>query len=58
MYLCDLLTPYKPDGCLRSSGRNLLTIPKSRLLTKSDWAFAIHVPKLWNSLPEDLKLAK
>ncbi|KAF7645912.1 hypothetical protein LDENG_00196260 [Lucifuga dentata] len=55
--LGDLLTLYKPDRCLRSSDRNLLVVPKSRLVTKGDRAFAIHAPRLWNSLPEDLRLA-
>ncbi len=26
-YICDLLTPYEPDRCLRSSGRALLMVP-------------------------------
>ncbi len=30
-YICDLLTPCEPDRCLRSSGRALLMVPKSRL---------------------------
>ena len=56
-YICDLLTPYEPDRCLRSSGRALLTVPKSRLVTKGDRAFAIRAPHLWNALPGDLRQA-
>ncbi|KAF7668707.1 hypothetical protein LDENG_00293350 [Lucifuga dentata] len=48
----------KTKGSLRSSGSNLLTITKSNLKTKGDRAFAVRVPKLWNDLPEDLRLAK
>ncbi|KAF7649266.1 hypothetical protein LDENG_00144190, partial [Lucifuga dentata] len=56
-YICDLLTFYKPDGSLRSSDRNLLVVPKSHLVTKGNRASAIRAPRLWNSLPEDLRLA-
>ncbi|KAF7644272.1 hypothetical protein LDENG_00224820, partial [Lucifuga dentata] len=58
IYIGDLLSPYEPDGCLRFSGRNLLTVPESHLVTKGDRAFAVRAPKLWNSLPEKLRLAK
>ncbi len=57
VYICDLLIPYEPDHCLRSSGRALLLVPKSRLFTKGDRAFAIRAPKLWNSLPGDIRHA-
>ena len=40
-YICDLLTPYEPDHHLRSSSRALLKVPKSRLVTKGDQAFAV-----------------
>ncbi len=56
-YICDLLTLYEPDCWLRSSGRALLMVPKSRLVTKGDRAFAIRAPKLWNSLPGDIRQA-
>ncbi|KAF7645138.1 hypothetical protein LDENG_00209400, partial [Lucifuga dentata] len=42
---------YEPDHCLRSSGRNLLIVPESRLVTKADRAVAVRAPKLWNSQP-------
>ncbi len=35
-YICDLLTPCVSDRCLRSSGRALLMIPKSQLVTNGD----------------------
>ncbi|KAF7667099.1 hypothetical protein LDENG_00076430, partial [Lucifuga dentata] len=34
IYICDLLTFYEPDCCLRSSDRNLLIVPECRLLPK------------------------
>ncbi|KAF7650077.1 hypothetical protein LDENG_00131650, partial [Lucifuga dentata] len=36
IYICDLLTPYEPDCCLRTFGRNLLIVPESRLVTEGD----------------------
>ena len=56
-YICDLLTPYEPDPRLRSSSRALLMVPKSRLITKGGRAFAVRAPRLWNSLPADLRQA-
>ncbi len=32
-------------------------VPKSRLVTKGDRAFSIRAPKLWNSLPGDIRHA-
>ncbi|KAF7647122.1 hypothetical protein LDENG_00177200, partial [Lucifuga dentata] len=58
IYIGDLLSPHEPDRCLRSSGRNLLTVPESHLVTKGDQTFAVRAPKLWKSLPEELRLAK
>ena len=56
-YILEMLTPYEPDRSLRSSDRALLMVPKSRLVTKGDRAFAVRAPKLWNALPEGLRLA-
>ena len=44
--ICDLLTPHEPEGCLRSSSRSRLMVPKSGLLNKGDRAFAVWAPKL------------
>lgn len=38
-YTCELLTPYEPDRRLRSSGKGLLAVPRSRLVTRGDRAF-------------------
>ncbi|KAF7654724.1 hypothetical protein LDENG_00065570 [Lucifuga dentata] len=56
-YICDMLIPYEPACSLRSSDSNLLTIANSNLKTKGG-VFAFRAPKLWNDLPEDLRLAK
>ena len=56
-YICDLLLPYEPERCLRSTGTALLMVPRSRLITKGDRAFAVRAPQLWNSLPSDLRQA-
>ena len=49
-YIFDLLTPYEPDCCLRSSDRALLMDPISRLVTIGDQAFAIQPSQLWSSV--------
>ncbi len=56
-YISDLLSSYEPDRCLRSSSKGLLSVPKARLISKGDRAFAVRAPKLWNSLPLDLRKA-
>ncbi|XP_061565199.1 uncharacterized protein LOC133419794 [Cololabis saira] len=54
-YIKDCLVPYEPRCSLRSSGGSLLEIPRSRLKTKGDRAFAIRAPSLWNDLPEEIR---
>lgn len=56
--LTDLLTPYEPEHSLGSSGRVLLVIPGALLEMKGDRAVALMAPRLWNKLPEELRLAK
>ncbi|KAF7664999.1 hypothetical protein LDENG_00156800 [Lucifuga dentata] len=46
---------YVTSRILRSSGKDLLSVPLSRLKTKGDRAFAIMAPKLWNSLLPNLR---
>jgi len=55
-YICKLLRPHEPKRSLRSSGRGLLTALKSKVATKGDRAFSVRAPKLWNSLPDDLRV--
>jgi hypothetical protein len=54
-YLTELLLPYKPCRSLRSSSSLLLQVPKSKLKNYGDRAFAVAAPKLWNSLPADIR---
>lgn len=57
-YLIDLLNLYIPTRALRSSNQGLLMQPMSRLKTKGDRAFAFAAPKLWNSLPVDVRASE
>ncbi|KAF7644450.1 hypothetical protein LDENG_00221770 [Lucifuga dentata] len=51
-----MLTPYEPVRSLISSGGTLLAVPKLRLKSKGDRAFAIRALLLWNDLPEEIRL--
>ncbi|KAK7934010.1 hypothetical protein WMY93_004906 [Mugilogobius chulae] len=53
-----LLLPYEPSRTLRSSGSRLLVIPKVRTHTHGEASFQFYGPRLWNSLPEDLRAAE
>ncbi len=53
-YLLDLLSPYVPARNLRSSDKLLLTIPRTTTAF-GDRAFSTAAPKLWNSLPLELR---
>ena len=58
-YLSEMVKPYEPSRTLRSSGRGLLKEhDKATLVTRGDRAFSVKAPKLWNSLPEELRLTK
>ncbi|XP_069050137.1 uncharacterized protein [Lepisosteus oculatus] len=54
-YLSELLSPYSPPRNLRSSNSALLTVPQARLHCMGDRAFSCYAPKLWNSLPKDIR---
>ncbi len=56
-YLSDLLCEYHPERTLRSANQSLLTVPKSKLKSRGDRAFAIAAPKLWNMLPIHIRTA-
>lgn len=50
-YICDLISRYAPSRHnLRSSTKNLLHVPKSRLVSCGDRSFTVASPILWNSL--------
>ena len=53
-YLCELLLPYTPKRTLRSTDKLLLTTPRT-LSSYGDRAFYAAAPKLWNTLPLELR---
>ena len=55
-YLTELLNPYIPPRDLRSTGQALLCQPKVCTRTYGDRAFSAAAPKLWNSLPDHLRI--
>ncbi len=55
-YLSDLLCEH-PERTFRSANQSLLTVPKSKLKSRGDRAFAIAAPKLWNTLPIHIRTA-
>ena len=56
-YLIDLLQRYTPPRQLRSSSKNILKVPKSISKSYGDRAFQVAAPKLWNKLPDEIKLS-
>src|SRR4029434_4861735 len=57
-YMSDILSRYTPSRSLRSSGTELLTVPKARTKRYAEAAFSFYAPNLWNTLPEDLGMAE
>lgn len=55
-YLTELLQIYTPSRSLRSSSAGFLITPPSRLTTVGARAFSCTAPRLWNSLPPDIRL--
>ena len=55
-YLMELLKPYTPSRQLRSSS-DLMTLlpPKVNLKTFGERSFSFCAPKVWNTLPKDLR---
>ncbi len=49
--VAELLYPYSSTRSLRSNMLNLLSVSRTRLKTRCDWAFEAVAPKLWNALP-------
>lgn len=48
----ELLSSYKSNCNLRSSGRSLIQVPNSNLKTKGVRAFSLLAPQLLNNLPK------
>ena len=55
LYIKDLINPYVPARCLRSSSHNLLQQPRFNLQTYGGRAFSVASPALWNALPLNAK---
>ena len=53
-YLTELITPYHPARDLRSAGQNLLVVPPSST-SILDGVFSVVAPRLWNSLPQQIR---
>ena len=53
-YLSDLLTPYQPTRNLRSSDKNLLSVPNIKS-AQARRSFSFAAPTIWNSLPLSLR---
>ena len=56
-YISDLIQVYIPARTLRSKDKNLLTTTSYKQINYGGRSFAYAAPKLWNSLPTDIKLA-
>ncbi len=55
-YLAELLIPNTSSRNLRFSLSGLLVVPKTQLRAYwGDRAFSSYAPKLWNSLPADIR---
>ena len=55
-YLQDLLTIYVPSRTLRSSSdRTKLVVPKYRYKTIGERSFTVSGPKVWNSIPKNIR---
>lgn len=55
-YIKGLIQPYASNRSLRSSTQNLLMVPRTRLKTRGDRSFKAVAPRLWNDLPQSLRI--
>ena len=56
-YITDSLSFYDLSQTLRSSTAALLTVPRVTTKTFGDAAFSHYAPKIWNTLPLNIRLA-
>ena len=54
-YINDLLLNYVPARALRSSDSLQLSVPRSRTKIYGEAAFSSYAPRLWNTLPIEIK---
>lgn len=57
-YIANSLVNYVPSRILRSSNTGLLKVPNHSLKKIGEAAFANYAPKLWNTLPIDIREAR
>ena len=55
-YIKELIVPYTPARRLRSCNKGLFKISKSRTSSFGDRMFSAATPRLWNSLPGNIRL--
>ncbi len=55
VYLTNLLSRYNPTRSLRSQNSGLLVVPRIAKSTKGGRTFSYLAPKLWNSLPDNVR---
>ncbi len=55
VYLTSLLSRYNPTRSLRSQNSGLLVVPRIAKSTKGGRTFSYLAPKLWNSLPDNVR---
>lgn len=56
-YITNLLKDHTPVRSLRSGDKLLLAVPRSSKKSRGDRAFMVIAPKLWNSLPLQIRQA-
>ena len=56
-YIKDLIVEHKPERQMRSCGKKLLVEQKTRLVTYGDRAFSACGPRIWNSLPIEIRMS-
>ena len=54
-YVSELIALHQAPRSLRSNNKSLISVPRSHLKLKGDQAFAVVGPRLWNSLPLELR---
>uniref|UniRef100_A0A8C6LJ28 Reverse transcriptase domain-containing protein n=1 Tax=Nothobranchius furzeri TaxID=105023 RepID=A0A8C6LJ28_NOTFU len=54
-YISDLISIHTPSRSLRSSSSIHLAVPSARLATMGSRAFSRSAPRLWNSIPPDIR---
>ena len=54
-HISELLKYHTSERKLRSSSQHLLATPKARLKTYGERAIAVAAPRLWNSIPLELR---